>query len=409
MENFPLGYSGLPSLYVMNGSLYAVLVYSPLGTPVVVFHGSKPEGVFLLQNATFGVIENLSALEIIRVVQGVGISFVPIFPVLNTTVMLNGINVTVPGSVVTGLRLPQGDLIVSHTMTFTLPFNYSVDNIYLYLVSGGKVKWQDNVTIIPVGEPRVAYASGELFIVGKPSGSGQAEVLEVNVTDGSLVREISLGNVSWASVFNLGGKPYVAVSKGNETVVYQVINGGLSRVAAVPVGASAYPLFYYDPYHYVLFFTPTQGGTNVTAVRSTGVTSYFLKGQVVEASGGDLLLNESGNASLVVLDSRGNPAREVALGGLNLTYLPYLFRDGNASYLVSLEKNSTGVVVKVVEVGSNVTSYTHVLPVPPATLGFTVACYQLTPWEKALIIALGSAIALAALLLLRKPRTSRRG
>ena len=29
MEYFPLGFSGLPSLYVLNGSLYAVLVYSP--------------------------------------------------------------------------------------------------------------------------------------------------------------------------------------------------------------------------------------------------------------------------------------------------------------------------------------------------------------------------------------------
>ena len=72
MEYFLLGYSGLPSLYVMNGSLYVVLVYSPLGTPVVVFYGSRPERAFLLHNATFGVVENLSALEIIRVVQGVG-------------------------------------------------------------------------------------------------------------------------------------------------------------------------------------------------------------------------------------------------------------------------------------------------------------------------------------------------
>ena len=192
-EYFPLGFSGLPSLYALNGSLYAVLAYSPLGTPVVVFHGTKPVRAFLLQNATFGVIENLSALEIIRVMQGVGISFVPIFPVLSTTVILNGTNVTVPGAVVTGLRLPQGDLIVSHIETYPFPFNYTVDHIYLYLVSGGKVKWQENVTIVTVGEPRLAFASGELFIVGKPSSSGQAEVLEVNMTDGSLVREISLG------------------------------------------------------------------------------------------------------------------------------------------------------------------------------------------------------------------------
>ena len=407
-EYFLLGYSGLPSLYVMNGSLYAVLAYSPLGTPVVVFHGSKPEGAFLLQNATFGVLENLSALEVIRVVLAGGIPSFPIFPVLSTTVILNGTNVTVPGSVVTGLRLPQGDLIVSHTETYPFPFNYSVDHIYLYLVSGGKVKWQENVTIVPVGEPRVVFVSGELFIVGKPSSSGQAEVLEVNVTDGSLVREIDLGNVSWASVFNLGGKPYVAAIIDNETVVYQVINGNLSRVTAVPVGASVYPLFYYNPYHYVLFFTPTHGGTNVTAVRSTGVTSYFLKGQVVEASDGDLLLNGSGHTTLVVLDEHGNAAREVALGGIDLTYLPYLFRDGNASYLVSLEKNSTQVVVNVVEVRSNVTSYTQVLPVPPAMPGFTTACYQLTPNEKALIIALGALITIAAVILLRKPRTSRR-
>ena len=74
---------------------------------MVVFHGSKPERVFLLQNATFGVIESLSVLETIRVVQIGGFSFVPIFPVLNTTVILNGTNVTVPGAVVTGLRLPQ--------------------------------------------------------------------------------------------------------------------------------------------------------------------------------------------------------------------------------------------------------------------------------------------------------------
>ena len=321
--------------------------------------------------------------------------------------ILNGTNVTVPRSVITGLRLPQGDLIVSHIETYPFLFNYTVD--YLYLVSGGKVKWQGNVTIVPVGGPRVAFASGELFVVGKPSSSGQAEVLEVNVTDGSLVREISLGNVSWASVFNLGGKPYVAATIGNETVVYQVMNGSLSRVTAVPVGVPAYPWFYYDPYHYVLFFTPTQGGTNVTAVRSTGVTSYFLKGQVVEASDGDLLLNESGNASLVVLDGLGNPMREVALGGLNLTSLIYLFRDGNASYLVSLEKNSTHVVVKVVEVRSNVTSYTQVLPVPPVKPEFIAACYQLTPKEKALIIALGALIAFAAILLLRKSRISRRG
>ena len=408
-EYFPLGYPGLPSLYVMNGSLYAVLASSPLGTPVVVFNGSRPEGMFLLQNATFGVIENLSAIEIIRVVQGVGITIVPIFPVLNTTVMLNGTNVTVPGAVVTGLRLPQGDLIVSHIESYQLPLTNSVDYIYLYLVSAGKVKWQENVTIVTVGEPRIAFANGELFIVGKPSSSGQAEVLEVNVTDGSISREIDLGNVSWAGVFDLGGKPYVAATIGNETVVYKVMNGSLSRVVAVPDGAPPYPWFYYYPYHYVLFFTPTQGGTNVTAVRSTGVASYFLKGQVMEASDGDLLLNGSGNTSLVVLDNHGTPVREVELSGLDLASLIYLFRDGNASYLVSLEKNSTDVVVKVVEVKSNVTSYTQVLPVPPAKPEFTVACYQLMPEEKALIVTLGALIAIAAVLVLRKPRISRRG
>ena len=121
------------------------------------------------------------------------------------------------------------------------------------------------------------------------------------------------------------------------------------------------------------------------------------------------MLNGSGNASLIVLDSRGSPVREVALGGLDLTSLIYLFRDGNASYLVSLEKNSTHVVVKVVEIRSNVTSYTQVLPVPPAKPEFTAACYQLTPQEKALIIVLGALIAIAAILLLRKPRISRRG
>ena len=191
--------------------------------------------------------------------------------------------------------------------------------------------------------------------------------------------------------------------------MYQVVNGSLSRVAAVPVGVPAYPWFYYDPYHYVLFFTPMQGGTNVTAVRSSGVTSYFLKGQVVEASDGNLLLNESGNASLIVLDDYGNSMREVALGGLNLTSLIYLFRDGNASYLVSLEWNSSHLLVKVVEVRSNVSLYTQVLPVPPATPEFTAACYQLTPNQKALILALGALIAIAAVLMLRKSRTSRRG
>lgn len=303
----PLAVPPVPELYVINGSLYAVLPQTNYGLPVVAFRGLTPVKLFFLQNSTFGSLGNLSAPEIIRVMPFVGIATPPVFPIPNTTVMLDGANFTVQGLTLTGSRLRQGDLIVSYTITYWFPPNCTTYHFYLYLLNGSTVLWEENFTLVPLGWPMVTLADDELFLLGKLPSSGQVEVIEVNVTDGKVIREIGLGDYSWASLFNLGGKPYVAIGDGNETVVYVMTDGSLVRALTMHISAevNAFPWYYYKPYSYLLFFIPTRGGTNVTVVSNAGVTSYTIEGKVVDALDGELLVNESGTITLSITERCG--------------------------------------------------------------------------------------------------------
>ena len=109
----------------------------------------------------------------------------------------------------------------------------------------------------------------------------------------------------------------------------------------------------------------------------------------------------------------GLPTVRVPLNWLKLepNELVHTFQEGNASYLMVMQENTANVTVNVVKVsGGKVVTYTYELSRPHPSLvevGSVTLHHQPTPQEKALVVALGTVIALIAVFLLRKPRAGR--
>lgn len=406
-SGFPIaGYSF--AAYPFNGSLYVeiqpnYLVFYPSGfqpsgpsslplSYVIVFEGLKAVREFYLNSSVLCLYSfgGLNALLFVGTYIYGGIVFVfPFYPYTNTTIVLKGENLTVPGKPIIILKVGDNIFIASVKTVFT-PSGQE-DVLYAMSYNGTRPVWIKeytlNQTVYPVPITLGNFftvVGGELFFVKDvtkgPSGLS-VKVVGVSLYNGDIVSQIELNRVP-SALLNIGNSLYLAFQSKHYISVYEYANATLEPIIRLPViygnvtttleGVSGGELqnltiyapltrVYYSFGNYLLILNPERNGTNVTVVNPVRVAHYFVDRIVVVANEA-LLVSKGGNLTLLPLNRYGFPVKEISLGkSLGDSHWVKLFTTAKGYYVVIA--NSSDVAEYFVPfniTGSSVLSSTNV-------------------------------------------------
>ena len=325
-----------PSSQSANGGSFVLQNY------VLVFKGLHLVKSFYLNSCTLVFpnppLDNVDALQFLKFfIYGGIITSWPIYPYINTTIVLNGTNVTVPGGTVAVLKLRNGIFIASVKTLFTQ--SGQEDVLYVAFYNGSGFPWIRTYTFGPVYPSPVftlwpgiwTVAGGQLFLVSYQdvnysyaNHTGVSErtvILGINVSTGMVSTEIELHNTApVAGLMDINNELYVLQVSNKHLIIEQYVNGTLRSVAEVPLEVVSNATYYgpvtdvyYEPGYYLLVMNPAGNGTNVTVVNSRNVTSYVVGGKVISVDHA-LLVRNGNNLTLIPLDSYGMPVKEIQLG-----------------------------------------------------------------------------------------------
>ena len=447
-------YSALTEFYAFtfNGSLYVVKYFSLGGTAdVMVF-----DGLELAKNVTLNVLTlepvggplyNVSAMKMVCgpfIYMGI-VTNETRFPFYPTELVFNNTNITVPGSLLAALQLRNGTFTMSD---YFWPFLNNPEKRMLYLMffRGDQLVWNRTYLVYTPNEfAGPLYLQGlesfvsahfytvigdTVLVINVTSMKGDYanfSVLEVNITDGKIIGELSLTGASEGlGIFDIGDRPYVLAVSGDAITVSELSGNGLVKVAEVPIfirnetvtsqlgsmnvtSTVKTPLtsagYVYGDY--LVFLNPSGNGTNVTVVNPNNVTSYVIDGKA-EFYNGSLLVNSTNNFSLVLLDAFGIPAETVDLGFLPPSYHPsvQVFAEGAKYYVVEETQinNVTTVNVTVVDAdnltGSPLSSTASPLP---GTGQNVLSPHGMSRAYLAVVLSLAAVVATATTVALRRP------
>mgnify|MGYP001770691255 FL=1 len=325
-----------PSGQSVNGGSFVVQNY------VLVFKGLHFVKGFYLDSCILVFpsppLDNVDALQFLKFfIYGGVITSLPIYPYINTTIVLNNTNITVPGGTIAALKLRNGIFIASVKTLFT-QFGQE-DVLYVAFSNGSGFPWIRTYTFGPVdSSPGLTLwpglwtvAGGQLFLVSyqnvsysyanHTAVSERTVILGINVSTGMVSTKIELHSTApVAGLMDINNELYVLQVSNIHFITEQYVNGTLRRVAQVPIevvsNATYYgpvTALYYDPGYYLLIMNPAGNGTNVAVVNSRNVTSYVVGGKVISVDHA-LLVRNGNNLTLIPLDSYGMPVKEIQLG-----------------------------------------------------------------------------------------------
>ena len=380
-------FSGAPvasygfAAYPFNGSLYVeiqpnYLIFYPSGfqpsgpsslplSYVVVFEGLKAVKEFYLYSSVLCLFSfgGLNALLFVGTyIYGGAVLVFPFYPYTNTTIVLNGENLTVPGKPIIILKVDEVIFIASIKTVLT-PSRQG-DVLYVMSYNGTRPVWVKeytlNQTVYPVPITLGNFftvVGGELFFVKDvtkgPSGLS-VKVVGVSLYSGNIVSQIELNRVP-SALLNIGNRLYLAFESKHYISVCEYANATLEPIIRLPVvygnvtttlegvsGGEVKNLTVYAPLtrvyysfgNYLLILNPGRNGTNVTVVNPVEVAHYFVDGIVVIANEA-LLVSKGGNLTLLPLNRYGFPVKEVNLGkSLEDSHWVKLFTTAEGYYVV---------------------------------------------------------------------------
>lgn len=458
------------SAFVKDGELYVVVISLPsfgsissAQTDVYVFKGLRLVNTYtvngiltylrLLENPLF----NLSALVLIKANPE---STVPNF---NSTLILNSTNITLVNTMpLAVVGLPQGVLVASMNLSYVGSFEsiHPVPlNVTLYGYDG-KALWSKVYKVSPFSsftavstsgsvvltETYAAVVGNKLFAMNITSLSNAVftQNVTVNVTvvgisldNGDITVKLNLTDVPPRIGFlNIGGHLYVLVIGEKDAIVEKFNGTSWVTVAKVPLSVEVKRIpvggyiegnktvyryanftqvvssFLYYPGKYLLILNPTPNGTTVTDVYPGGLVEYTLRGNVTGTPLAKyaLLLNESNNFSLAILNDNGTLRGTINLGNLTppsslfgFVQLPgvHVAKINDYSYYVVVERhnstNNTSFVVYEVTFPKSATS-----SAPPASTTSTVPSASSTNLAVPVAAIVAIVVVVAAVLALRR-------